>query len=93
MFTKLQVILFVNCDFSRIDDDSRKPFDGNPWKLLLCAFEFLSHNQVISTHGSPQMRWTLFDGYLFNYCSVKYQTFHQVSEKTSQQTYLHQKNT
>ena len=40
-----------------------------------------------------QMRWTLFDGYLFKYCSVKHQTFHQVSEKTSQQTYLHQKTT
>ena len=26
------------------------------------------------------------------YCSVKYQTFHQVSDKTSQQTYSHQKN-
>ena len=32
------------------------------------------------------MRWTLFDGYLFKYCSIKYQTFHQVPEKTSQQT-------
>ena len=32
------------------------------------------------------MRWTLSGGYLFKYCSVKYQTFHQVSEKTSQQT-------
>ena len=35
----------------------------------------------------------MFDGYLFKYCSVKYQTFHQVSEKTSQQTYPHQKPT
>ena len=25
------------------------------------------------------------------YCSLKYQTFHQVSQKTSQQTYSHQK--
>ena len=39
------------------------------------------------------MRWTLFDGYLYKYCSIKYQTFHQVSEKTSQQTYSHQKTT
>ena len=46
-----------------------------------------------SCHGNPQMRWTLFGGYLFKYCSVKYQTFHQVSEKTSQQTYSHQKTT
>ena len=37
------------------------------------------------------MRRTLFDGYLFKYCSVKYQTFYQVSEKTSQQTHSHQK--
>ena len=48
---------------------------------------------VIPSHGNPQIRWTLFDGYLFKYCSVKYQTFHQVSEKTSWQTYSHQKNT
>ena len=49
--------------------------------------------QVIPSHKNPQMRRTLFDGYLFKYCSVKYQTFHQVSEKTSQQTYSHQKTT
>ena len=28
--------------------------------------------QVIPSHGNPQMRWTLFDGYLFKYCSMKY---------------------
>ena len=47
--------------------------------------------QVIPSDGNPQMRRALFDGYLFKYCSVKYQTFHQVSEKTSQQTHSHQK--
>ena len=47
---------------------------------------------MIPSHGNPQMRWTLYDGYLFKYCSVKYHTFHKVSEKTSQQTYSH-KNT
>ena len=52
-----------------------------------------SRFQVIPSHGNPQMRWTLFDCYLFKYCSVKYQTFHQVSEETSQQTYSHQKTT
>ena len=50
-------------------------------------------NQVIPSHGNPQMRWTSSDCYLFKYCSVKYQTFHQKSEKTSQQTYSHQKTT
>ena len=50
-----------------------------------------SHSQVIPSHGNPQMRRTLFDGYLFKYCSVKYQNFHQVSEKTTQHTYSHQK--
>ena len=48
--------------------------------------------QVIPSHGNPQMRQTLFDSYLFKYCSVKCQSFHRVFEKTSQQTYLHQKN-
>ena len=38
------------------------------------------------------MRRTLFDSYLFRYCSVKYQTFHQVSEKTSQQTFAPKKH-
>ena len=47
--------------------------------------------QVIPSHGNPWVRRTLFDGYLLKYCSVKYQTFHRVSEKTSQQTCLHQK--
>ena len=49
--------------------------------------------QVIPSHGNPQTRRTLFVGYLFKYCSVKYQTFDQVSEKTSQQTYSHQNAT
>ena len=49
-------------------------------------------NQVISSHGNPQMRRTVFEGYLFKYCSVKYKAFHQVSEKTSKQTDSHQKN-
>ena len=48
---------------------------------------------MITSHGNPEIRWTLFDGYLFKYCSVKYQTTHQVIEKTSQQTYSHQKTT
>ena len=48
--------------------------------------------QVILSHGNPQMRRTLFDGYLFKYCPIKCQTFYQVSEKTSQQTYSHQKH-
>ena len=64
-------------------------------KISKVEFEetLFSAYQVIPSHGNPQMRWTLFDGYLFKYCSVKYQTFHQVSEKTSQQTYSHQKTT
>ena len=53
----------------------------------------LKHYQVIPSHGNPQMRRALFGGYLFKYCSVRYQTCHQVSEKTSQQTYSHQKTT
>ena len=48
-------------------------------------------NQVIPGHGNPQMRRTLFDGCLFKFHSVTYQTFYQVFEKTSQQTYLHNK--
>ena len=54
---------------------------------LVCVY------QVIPSHGNAQMRLTLFDGYLYKYCSVKYKTFHQVSEKTSQQAYSHQKTT
>ena len=38
------------------------------------------------------MRRTSFGGYLFKYCSVKYQSFQEVSERTSQQTYSHIKN-
>ena len=52
-----------------------------------------SKYQVIPSHGNPPMRRTLFLGYLFKYCSVKHQTFQQVSEKTFQQTYSHQKTT
>ena len=65
------------------------------WTLITLLYQVVrpSDHQVIPSHGNPQMRWTLFDGYLFKYCSVKYQTFHQVSEKTSQQTYFHQKAT
>ena len=48
--------------------------------------------QVIPVHGNPHMRRTLFDGYLFKYCSIKYQIFYQASEKTSQQTYCAPKN-
>ena len=64
-----------------------------------CArFSFVIHLfavacQVIPSHGNPLMRQTLSDGTIFKYCSIKYQTFHQVSEKTSQKTYLHQKTT
>ena len=53
-------------------------------------FEVARSFQVIPNHESPQIRWALFDGYLFKYCSVKYEVFHQVSDKTSQQTYSHQ---
>ena len=44
-------------------------------------------------HLNSQIRWTLFEGYLFKYCSIKYQTSHQVPEKTSQQVCSHQKPT
>ena len=46
------------------------------------------NNQVILSHGNPQMRWTLFGGYLFK---CKYQTFNQVSEKTSSKHILTKK--
>ena len=59
-------------------------------KIVYCT---VHPHQVIPSHGNPQMRQTLFDGYFFEYCSIKYQTFHQVSENTSQQTYSHQKTT
>ena len=29
------------------------------------------NNQVIQSHGNPQVRRTLLGGYLFKYCSVK----------------------
>ena len=48
---------------------------------------------MIPSHENHQIRWTLLDGYLFKYCSIKYHTFHEVSEKTSQQTYSQQKKT
>ena len=66
-------------------------FTDRPSIDILYYPEERDDNQVIPSHGNPQMRWTLFGGYLFKYCSVKYQTFHQVSEKSSQQTYSHQK--
>ena len=66
--------------------------DQRRWVSLIKP-KILCHYQVIPSHGNPQMGWTLFDGYLFKYCSVKHQTFHQVSEKTFQQTYSHQKTT
>ena len=44
----------------------------------------LPHYQVIPGHGNSQKRWTMFGGYLFKYCFVKYQTFHQVCEKACQ---------
>ena len=37
-----------------------------------------------SRSWESQKRRTMFGGYLFNYCCVKYQTFHQVCEKASQ---------
>ena len=40
--------------------------------------------QVIPGHGNPQKRRTMFGGYLFIYCCVKYHTFHQICEKASQ---------
>ena len=42
------------------------------------------NSQVIPGHGNPQKRRTIFGGYLFKYCRVKYQTFHAVCEKASQ---------
>ena len=44
----------------------------------------MSYYQVIPGHGTPQKRRTMFSGYLFKCCCVKYQTFHQVCEKASQ---------
>ena len=41
-------------------------------------------HQVIPGRGNPQKRRTMFGGYLFKYCCVKYLTFHQVCEKASQ---------
>ena len=53
--------------------------------------EYALSYQVIPSYGNAQMRRTFFESYLFKYCSVKYQTFHQVPEKTFRQTYSHQK--
>ena len=44
----------------------------------------LAGYQVIPGHGNPQKRWTMVRSYLFKYCCVKHQTFHQVCEKASQ---------
>ena len=51
-------------------------------RLILSFLQVRSSYQVIPNHGNPQMRRTLFDGYLFEYCSVKYHTFHQENEKS-----------
>ena len=61
-----------------------KPYRPN-FYLLLQQWNVLeaSTNQVIPGHGNAQIRRTLLDGYLFKYGSVKYQTFHQISEKAS----------
>ena len=40
--------------------------------------------QMVPGHGNPQERRTMFIGYLFKYCSLNYQEFHQVFENTSQ---------
>ena len=42
---------------------------------------FLLDNHVIRGHGNPHKRRAMFGGYLFKYCCIKYQTFHQVCEK------------
>ena len=41
-----------------------RPLDPPGWQRYQC--------QVIPSHGNPQMRWTLFGGYLFKCCSVKF---------------------
>ena len=61
---------------------------GSESHLLPSLFLFRASRttyQVIPIHENLHIRRTLFDGYLFKYCFVKYQTFHQVSEKTSQE--------
>ena len=39
--------------------------------------------QVIPGHGNPQKRRTIFIRYLFKYCSLNFQKFHQVFKNTS----------
>ena len=39
--------------------------------------------QVIPGHENPQKRRTMFIRYLFKYCSLNHQKFHQVFENTS----------
>ena len=63
------------------------------WYIIICFRYIISQVRlrdqdsrwlhVIARHGNLQMRWTLFNGYLFKFCSVKYQIFHQVFEQTS----------
>ena len=45
------------------------------------TFTFTDSNQVIPGQGNPQKRRTMFGGYLFKYCCVKYQTFHKINTK------------
>ena len=45
-------------------------------KLVLNSFTvFCLTNQVIPGHENPQKRRTMFGGYLFKHCCVKYQLF------------------
>ena len=50
---------------------------------VIIAFINCMPIQVIPGYGNPQKSRTMFGGYLFKYCCVKYQTFHQVGEKAS----------
>ena len=43
---------------------------------------------VIPSHGNPQITRALFDGYLFKYFSIKYQTFHKVKPPENLFRYL-----
>ena len=61
----------------------KKAFFGS-LRTTFTSSRILHIFQVIPGHGNPQKRWTMFGGYLFKYCCVKYQTFHQVCEKASQ---------
>ena len=42
--------------------------------LMICQAEIGSY-QVIPGHGESPERRTMFGGYLFKYCCIKYQTF------------------